>query len=604
MLFRPIVGLTISAALLASCAGSSSEPETLQGWSDPDRYAWYDATQGSRLIPYSWLRALEQPGGQGAFADPSYLETFGYLRSRGDRREILPIGFAIDQQPDTGFKVTGLRWYEDQKGDRAGEAEQWVGLNCAACHTAELSYKGNAVRVDGGPGLGDFQSFIEALDLALRETIAQDDRFDRFAAKVLAGKDTPRNRQNLKDALGKLVAWEERVEDANRTPLRYGFARVDAFGHIFNKVALFNGAEDQVRNPADAPVSYPFLWDIYRQKRVQWNGVVENTPTKVGAGTMDFGALGRNSGEVIGVFGEVLITKPGGLGQTFKGYKSSLQVKNLDRMEVLLRKLRAPAWPAAFPAIDTALAARGKITFDRDCASCHLPREQWVADKPIERMMPLNTMKENLTDIWMACNAVTYVARTGNLKGTKFGFISGEPLQANELIVKQLQTTVKGALIGKKGDIVAVAADTFIGVDRRPKVIPGAADAETADDQREARREFCKTDTDKLLAYKARPLNGIWATAPYLHNGSVPTLFHLLQAPADRPRTFWVGSREFDPQFVGYIWKDRPAGPAFEFSTHLGDQPIDGNSNEGHDYGASSLTDAQRWELVEYMKTL
>ena len=54
-----------------------------------------------------------------------------------------------------------------------------------------------------------------------------------------------------------------------------------------------------------------------------------------------------------------------------------------------------------------------------------------------------------------------------------------------------------------------------------------------------------------LLAYRARPLNGIWATAPYLHNGSVPSLYDLLLPSAQRPRIFYVGSWEFDPVHVG-----------------------------------------------------
>ncbi len=47
--------------------------------------------------------------------------------------------------------------------------------------------------------------------------------------------------------------------------------------------------------------------------------------------------------------------------------------------------------------------------------------------------------------------------------------------------------------------------------------------------------------------YKGRPLNGIWATAPYLHNGSVPNLDALLQPAAKRPASFSIGVRTFDP---------------------------------------------------------
>jgi hypothetical protein len=113
-------------------------------------------------------------------------------------------------------------------------------------------------------------------------------------------------------------------------------------------------------------------------------------------------------------------------------------------------------------------------------------------------------------------------------------------------------------------------------------------------------------------------LNGIWATAPYLHNGSVPTLYHLLlpkKRPGDpvgpqyeyRPDTFKVGSREFDPKMVGFQWKDYDG---FDFRTD-----INGNSNAGHEYAAGrtpqlngktlrALNKTEREDLLEYLKTL
>ena len=107
-----------------------------------------------------------------------------------------------------------------------------------------------------------------------------------------------------------------------------------------------------------------------------------------------------------------------------------------------------------------------------------------------------------------------------------------------------------------------------------------------------------------LLSYKARSLNGIWATAPYLHNGSVPTLYDLLLPKKQkgdpdtdeyRPDTFQVGSRQFDPTKVGL----RSAGyDGFTFDTLRR-----GNSNAGHLYG-TKLKPEERWDLVEYLKSL
>ena len=105
-----------------------------------------------------------------------------------------------------------------------------------------------------------------------------------------------------------------------------------------------------------------------------------------------------------------------------------------------------------------------------------------------------------------------------------------------------------------------------------------------------------------MLAYKARPLNGIWTGAPYLHNGSVPNLYELMLPAAERSRTFYIGSWEYDPVRVGYV--NRPAPGAF-----LVDTGLPGNSNAGHEYGTGAdglppLTEAEIWALVEYMKTL
>jgi hypothetical protein len=96
------------------------------------------------------------------------------------------------------------------------------------------------------------------------------------------------------------------------------------------------------------------------------------------------------------------------------------------------------------------------------------------------------------------------------------------------------------------------------------------------------------------FAYKARPLNGIWATAPYLHNGSVPNLDELLKPPHQRIKKFRVGSREFDPAVVGF----RMDAGAGEF-----DAAISGNSNAGHEY-KRTFSEIERKRLIEYMKSL
>jgi len=96
-------------------------------------------------------------------------------------------------------------------------------------------------------------------------------------------------------------------------------------------------------------------------------------------------------------------------------------------------------------------------------------------------------------------------------------------------------------------------------------------------------------------------LNGIWATAPYLHNGSVPTLYELLLPPNQRKTTFWVGGTQFDPNDVGF--KSNPGDGPFEFRVRdANGKIIPGNDNAGHDYGTASMTNEERRALVEYLR--
>jgi hypothetical protein len=111
------------------------------------------------------------------------------------------------------------------------------------------------------------------------------------------------------------------------------------------------------------------------------------------------------------------------------------------------------------------------------------------------------------------------------------------------------------------------------------------------------------------MGYKTRPLNGVWATAPFLHNGSVPNLWELLKPEDERVKSFYVGSREFDPKHVGFS-TEQVAG-AFHFQTVAeGGAPIPGNSNRGHSgdghtgSGGTAFTEDQRWAIIEYIKTL
>ena len=106
--------------------------------------------------------------------------------------------------------------------------------------------------------------------------------------------------------------------------------------------------------------------------------------------------------------------------------------------------------------------------------------------------------------------------------------------------------------------------------------------------------------------YVAPPLDGIWASAPYLHNGSIPTLWHLLN-PDKRPVIWKPVSEDFDEQLVGLSVKEIREIPFSEPDAAIRRSYFNtkklGKSNTGHDYPAV-LTDTQRKALLEYLKTL
>ena len=126
------------------------------------------------------------------------------------------------------------------------------------------------------------------------------------------------------------------------------------------------------------------------------------------------------------------------------------------------------------------------------------------------------------------------------------------------------------------------------------------------------RRRLRRTSTDcfpdspyrfqrfrKTAGYANHPLDGIWARAPYLHNGSIPTLRDLLEPPEARPAVFYRGYDVYDQVRVGFV-TNVPEERGRRFFRY--DTSIPGNSNAGHLYG-TTLPEPDKQGLVEYLKT-
>jgi hypothetical protein len=151
-----------------------------------------------------------------------------------------------------------------------------------------------------------------------------------------------------------------------------------------------------------------------------------------------------------------------------------------------------------------------------------------------------------------------------------------------------------------------------VGAPRTSKVIPIAeigTDRErldtwtqaAADEANQAVKDLGITRPNmvKNQGYCSPPLDGLWMRAPYLHNGSVPTLRDLLEPVEKRPPVFYRGYDVYDPVDVGFISQGPEAG-------RVGwkqDVKVRGDGNQGHTYG-TNLSDEEKRALLEYLKTL
>lgn len=510
-----------------------------QGWSDTTRQAFWFTTQGSEIVPYSYFLALEQAASTQPFASAANFERYRYLpvATTSVNPDGLPIGFMKHVDPNTGVG--------------------WLGINCAACHTSQINYQGTGLLIDGAGTLGDFNQWLGDLAGALNATLQDNAKFGRFAAAILGPNYSQAQAQALStDLTSKALAIAERVT-RNAPPSPPGFGRLDAFGIIFNEVMNTSLGTTNNLKPPNAPVSYPFLWTTGQLDLVQWNGFGVN------AGAI--GPLTRNIGEVIGVFGSLQITPA-----SYTGYSSTIEVGNLGLLESWVNNLLSPQWPGTvLPAIDVVKAANGQLLYNQYCASCHTVIDRTNVNQSIAVTMTPVTQVQ--TDPTAAVNAATRTGLTGILQGYKEFIYLGDVFGATASAAAILTNGVIGVLINNPFGDLEAAIEEYMNIQDAKKFNPES--------------------------YKARPLNGIWATAPYLHNGSVPSLAQLLLPPAQRAKQFYVGSREFDPVNVGFITTQTA-------SAYLYDTTVPGNSNSGHDYGTGALSPAQRSDLVEYLKTL
>jgi mono/diheme cytochrome c family protein len=543
-----------------------------QGWTSQDRQKFYTTTQGSQMMPMDWFMTLEQSNGDPFTKD---LTRYGFLPSSVNPNG-LPVGFTLDSQ-----------------------AGKWAGLTCAACHTNQIEYNGKTWQLDGGPTDADLFTFLAQLGEAVQGTLTDSARFGRFATKV--GATSPTAQQALRNELTRFSAYFSTFLAAATPPYPWGPARADAQGLIFNRASAidlsdlavwewFRSLEQNNRQP-NAPVSYPYLWGVSRLSAVQWNGEAPNKKC--------LERLGRNVVEVLGAFARIQLTP------SDFGYIATANAANQVMLEeTLIKKLKSPLWADTnLPPIDSTKAAAGKKLYGQYCTSCHTVIDRNSGSSVTVNLTPLAQIG---TDPLMATNVACRTADTGVLAGSKQPPLFGTQLKATDYALNIAGNAGAGVIVRDLDDIpLSCKLDILAASEAQAKTgaATGAKKATTTQTKAAAAQKVprvygsaigtgeCVTSLEQ---YIGRPLDGIWASPPYLHNGSVPSLYQLLLPASQRVTTFKVGSRTFDPVNVGF---DITTG-SFDFDTSL-----PGNGNGGHEYGGT-LTETQRQQLLEYLKTL
>ncbi|KZN52701.1 c-type cytochrome [Pseudoalteromonas luteoviolacea] len=619
------------------------------GWPSTDNYnhQWpYHASQGTATlpIPYEWLVALEAPKNTPWFILFSEEKTFlseyiyrlGFINLNGatqtESTELqLPLGLA----KTSSIPMPGL--------NRKATA---VGFTCTACHTGQFTYQNTRYVVDGGPAMTDLGLLTKSLGAAIGQTVLSsklapfDGRFERFAQKVLGSNYNVVSKAKLKAALIETVAKLAKGQDTIN--VTEGFTRLDALNRIGNKVFADNMDRPENYNPIEAPVNYPHIWTTSWFDWVQYDGSIMQP-------------LIRNAGEALGVAAYVDMQIPTNQLQQPATFASSIPIKSLYDIEQWLAGeyplkdytpgelgkisgLKAPKWPDSLPEIDKKLAAKGKELYTQNCQSCHLPpmdspdfwQDHW------KKISYEQDGKVQQTDL-------KYLA----LKLVDLDYIGTDPAQAEVLPNR----TVNTKQLGLDTDLCVYVDDQqktanmsedlqFVTVTDNATsnfaLALGAVVEET--NQQWFRQNYTSGKWQQKLeggrpnclrhsfAYKARPLNGIWATAPYLHNGSVPNLYSLLSEPHERPTFVELGRLEFDPINVGVSQGKhvnelnqqsdlQPANQTDDYQNgyFILDTRQAGNHNSGHAFTddktvvgkiGKKLSHEEKMALIEYLKTL
>ena len=574
-----------------------------QRWTPNWREKYYQTSQGNPVVPFTWFMSLERqpqgfPPGMGEvdlFSSPRVQARYGLLPDTSQYNPYqLPVGIVKDVLSPEVVELLG-------QGHK-----EWIGMSCAACHTGQIIYKGEAVRIDGGQAMWNFSQWSSDMVSNLMLTAALPERFERFAKRVFRlehKRDTQKNRKELRESLETYLA-SPLIKDAidallNHTyPVVEGNARTAALGRGVNGEFGLLDQRNIVQNRG--PVSFPPLWFTHDYDWVQSVAAIQQP-------------MGRNITEAWGVNVQVWLEDDDDL------YLSTARLHDMFWMETALSVLSAPEWPVKIlPPVDMQKAKRGRYLYEKAVWDMALsPAAEQLPPSRKQMIAPANPARPR-TGYCARCHAPAPLPRQDEYGGSwqtegstimqlplyRQEVMNTDPYDAQEFNARKPYT---GQLAGQ------FDGKTQVGVGEALTVIVSGIQERWYTDRRVP--ETCQDIMNGFrpnafrapLGYPARPMEGYWATGPFLHNGSVRTLYQLLSPVEEREKTFYTGTFEFDPVHLGYT-NERIDG-AFLYDTS-----VPGNYNTGHEFRDAPrgtpgvigpyLSREDRLAIIEYMKVM
>lgn len=528
----------------------------------------YHEYEGSQLMPLKWFLALEEDNSQRRFVDG--LGRFGILSGdeKSSNKKInpfdLPVGFAVTHDERTA------PLYGDPK---------WVGVNCAACHTSKFEVNGQDVIVEGGANLFDLDEFGSSIQKSVAATLSDDEKFVRFQKKV--GTADPKTLrvylEKFKTNFGGYLD-RNKYTAGGKDHVRLGPERMDGLGIPNNESTchLDELGDLELRkkllrpeNCKDFPsfTGVPAIWGTFFDEFTHFAGAIHSS-------------IGRNVGQASGVLAKFWVTR------NDKGepvFQTSTSLKGLRNLENWYGKVRAPEWDQLVKAklvekLNPALVQKGRELYSqKNCISCHaLKPENTEANVPLVGRKFFQIEVTPLEEI-----------------GTDPARVLAD-IEQKVVLPPVLRERYERSFAITPGDTVPTFLyRSMIVRELVGEMLQGLGPLE------KMKAASCRI-TERIqhtVGYKARSLEGVIFTPPFLHNSSVPTLDDLFKPATQRPLKFYTGCRKLDLNKGGLDCLSTSE------NSFLIDTTQPGAGNQGHEYG-TDMTPHERRAMIEFLKSI